>query len=62
MPNVEDKTNLTNYEHWQLEHHGNIIPPVGQTPESNLYEWGLEELDRLADWIDSQAAINFLDL
>jgi hypothetical protein len=55
MPNVEVNSNLTNYENWQLQVYGNVISPVGYTPESEMYESGLEELDRMAEWINSQA-------
>lgn len=55
MANIDQTNELTNYQQWQLEKYGNIIPDINVTPEGDLYESGLEELDRLAEWINAQA-------
>lgn len=47
-------TELTNYEQWQLEKYGNILPTPEATSDGELYESGIEELNRLADWMDYQ--------
>ena len=44
---------LDNYQRWQLETFGNILPSV--VPESELFESGIDELNRLAEWIDKES-------
>lgn len=55
MANVTPPRELTNYEHFQLEKYGNILPTPESTPEGDLYESGIEELNRLAEWTNAQA-------
>lgn len=50
-----EKKQLTNYEQFQLEKYGNVLPTPEATPEGDLYESGLEELDRLSEWINAQS-------
>lgn len=46
---------LDNFERWQLEKYGNILPSGKTLPDAELFETGIEELNRLAEWIDMQA-------
>lgn len=55
MANIAPPRELTNYEQFQLEKYGNVLPTPEATPEGDLYESGLEELDRLAEWTNAQA-------
>ena len=45
----------TNYENWQLEKYGNVIGSIETTPDGDLFESGIEELNRLAEWMNEQA-------
>ena len=56
LKNFGDKTmGNTNYENWQLEKYGNVIGTIESTPDGELYESGIEELNRLAEWMNEQA-------
>jgi hypothetical protein len=46
---------LTNYEAWQIEKYGNIVFAVESTPAGDLMNSGLEELNRLAEWVFHQS-------
>lgn len=52
---------LTNYEHFQLEKYGNIIGDITITPEGDLFESGMEELNRLAEWTNAQSEIQMME-
>ena len=54
MANIQQNFQLDNYESFQLEKYGNIIPSIESTPEGELYESGLESIERLAQWIEVQ--------
>lgn len=45
----------TNYENWQLEKYGNVIGSIETTPDGDLFESGIDELNRLAEWMNEQA-------
>lgn len=49
--------NMTPYEQFQLERYGNILPDQSITPEAELYENGMEELERLSEWIEQMAEL-----
>lgn len=49
------KKELDPFELWQLKVYGNIIESGKTLPDAELYEAGIEELDRLAEWINMQA-------
>lgn len=49
------KDDLDNYEHWQLKNKMSILPTPEATPEGDLFESGIEELNRLAEWTNAQA-------
>jgi hypothetical protein len=55
MANINQKIELTNYQQWELERYGNVLPDVSATPEDELYESGIEELDRFAEWMTANA-------
>lgn len=55
MANVTPPRELTNYEQFQLEKYGNVLPTPEATPEGDLFESGIEELNRLAEWTNAQA-------
>lgn len=55
MTNTSIKRELTNYELFQLNKYGNILPTPETTPDGDLFESGIDELNRLAEWIDAQA-------
>ncbi len=55
MTNVATKPQPTNYEQWQLEKYGNVVAPVECTPDGELFESGIEEINRLAEWTNEQA-------
>lgn len=42
---------LTNYEAWQIEKYGDVVPGIESTPDGELLNSGIEELHRLAEWI-----------
>jgi hypothetical protein len=44
-----------NYRGWQMEKYGNIVPDTECTPEGELISGGLEELNRLAEWVSLQS-------
>lgn len=46
---------MTNYELFQLKRYGNILPVFKETPDDDLFESGIEELNRLADWTEKMA-------
>ena len=50
---------MTAYEQFQLTKYGNILPDTAHTPEE-LAENGIEELTRLAEWIEQQNELNEL--
>ena len=51
---------MTAYELFQLEKYGNILPDTAHTPEDQLAENGIEELTRLAEWIEKQNELSEL--
>lgn len=55
MANVTPPRELTNYEQFQLEKYGNVLPTPEATPEGDLFESGIDELNRLAEWTNAQA-------
>lgn len=55
MSKVENVFELTNYESWQLEKYHNILPTVQCTPDGELFETGIAEIERLAEWMNMQA-------
>jgi hypothetical protein len=46
---------LTNYDAWQLEKHGNILPSPVVLPSGEI-ENGHEGIQRHAEWVEQQAA------
>ena len=52
---TETMSVFTNYENWQLEKYGNVIGTIESTPDGELFESGIEELNRLAEWMSEQA-------
>lgn len=55
------ENNLTPYDQFQLRVYGNIIPAVEETPDDELFESGIEELNRLAEWMESMAEAELLE-
>lgn len=55
------QNNLTPYQRFQMVHYGNILPEVKNTKDEDLFESGLEELNRLAEWTESLAEMETLD-
>lgn len=55
MANVNDPKELDNYQQFQLEKYGDILPTPQATPDGDLFESGIEELNRLAEWTNAQA-------
>ena len=55
MANITQTLELTNYEQFQLNKYGNILPTPEATPDGDLFESGIEELNRLAEWTNAQA-------
>lgn len=53
--------NLTPYEEFQMVNYGNILPPAANTKDDDLFESGIEELNRLAEWIESMAEIEEME-
>lgn len=49
------KIEQTNYETFQLEKYGNVVGSLETTPEGELFESGVDELNRLADYIERQS-------
>ena len=52
---TETMSVFTNYENWQLEKYGNVIGQIETTPDGELFESGIEELNWLAEWMNEQA-------
>lgn len=46
---------LDPYSQWQLEKYGNIVGSIETTPDGDLFESGIEELNRMAEWMDMMA-------
>lgn len=44
-----------NYEAWQLEKYGNILPPTNITPAKEHEEVKEEDYEREAEWCNEQA-------
>lgn len=57
MPNVNQNPEQTNYDLWQIERYGDIIPEIQVTPEGDLFESGIEELNRMAEYMEMNAAL-----
>lgn len=51
----KQENGFMNYEAWQMKKYGNVVAGIGQTADDDLTGSGLEELNRLADWISSQS-------
>lgn len=49
------KKELTNYEQFQMERYGNVLAPIESTPEGELFESGIDELNRWAEYMEMQA-------
>lgn len=47
---------MSNYELWQLDAYGNVLPPVEVTPSGEC-ENGEEEKQRFQEWCQLQADI-----
>lgn len=52
---IFEKQQMDNYTEFQLNKYGNIVAPIESTPDGELYESGIEELNRMAEWINFQA-------
>jgi hypothetical protein len=61
MANVTTNNESTNYDRWQEERFGNVIPPIEVTPAGDLFESGIEELNRMAEWINLQADLQMFE-
>ena len=48
------------YQVFQLERYGNILPDTANIPDDELAENGIEELTRLAEWIEQQNELSEL--
>lgn len=55
MSKVNQTPELDNYQQFQLNKYGNILPTPQATPDGDLFESGIEELNRLAEWTNAQA-------
>lgn len=51
-PKIINIDDLTNYELYQLEKWGNILPPCGYFPEE--MECGAEQMERESEWVERQ--------
>lgn len=43
---------LTPYEVWQLNRYGNIIQDANNIPEEELFESGIQELERFGEYLE----------
>ena len=59
--NVNQSNELTNFDHWQLERFGDILPSLQITPEGDLFESGIEELNRMAEYMERNAELQLFD-
>jgi hypothetical protein len=57
MANLQQSEQLDNYQQWQLEHYGNVVPPIEVNPDGELFESGIEELNRMAEYMELNAAL-----
>lgn len=57
MAKLNQNAEQTNYDLWQLERYGNILPTLEVTPDGDLFESGIEELNRMAAYIEQHAAL-----
>jgi hypothetical protein len=46
---------LTNFERWQLERYGNILPSPGVRFSGEEFENRNEQIEREAEWVEMQA-------
>jgi hypothetical protein len=46
---------LTNYEQWQLDRYGDILPSPGVRFSEEEFENRQEEIEREAEWVEMQA-------
>lgn len=61
MSNLIQNSELTNYDQWQQERFGNIIPPIQVTPEGDLFESGIEEINRMAEYMNMNAELQLTE-
>lgn len=54
MANVANTTELTNYERWQIEKYGNVLPPTQKTLFTNSFNHEFDEMHRLEEWTRMQ--------
>lgn len=52
---------LSPYDQWQLIRFGNIIPAIEETPDDELFESGIEQLERVAEWMESMAEAELME-
>lgn len=57
MPNVNQNSEQTNYDLWQIERYGDVVPQIQVTPEGDLFESGIEELNRMDEYMEINAAL-----
>lgn len=57
MTNLMLTKELSNYDFWQLQKYGNIIPSINNTPDNEMYESGIAELDRISGYIETKSEL-----
>ena len=55
IDNSIQRKELTNFDQFQQNKYGNVLPMPEATPDGELYESGIDELNRIADWMNAQA-------
>lgn len=53
---------LTNYQQYQLEKYGNILPEPLFMPSGEVIENNLEEINRMTEWVAMQEEIQLHQL
>jgi len=58
---TNEQLNLADsFERWQQAKYGNVIAPIDATPEPELYESGMQELERLTEWVEKTAEVEMI--
>jgi hypothetical protein len=51
---------MSNYDQFQLEKYGDVLPSAESMPDGS-FEGGIDELNRLAEWIESQSEMELME-
>lgn len=61
MANLQKQRELTNYEQWQLEKHGNVLKEYTVSPSGEI-DVNRDELTRLEEWVNLQQELQLQEV